>query len=152
MPPRRCSERSRAAREKNDTTTAPLAKLRNDPLPTPAEALLEPFSAFASWFMHIAFPERVVGSACTSSFSRVARRSIALRPAHSRGHQFVARYTEGFSHFVTSMTAPVASGWSESPGGPFTHWNAPPFTAHTLSERSLVWAIQWASVRATARG
>jgi hypothetical protein len=64
----------------------------------------------------------------------------------------VTRYTEGFSHFVTSMTAPVASGWSESPGGPFTHWNAPPFTAHTLSERSLVWAIQWASVRATARG
>ena len=34
------------------------------------------------------------------------------RPAHSRGHQFVARFTEGFSHFVTSMTAPVASGWS----------------------------------------
>ena len=59
-----------------------------------------------------AFPERVVGSACTSSFSRLARRSLALRPAHSRGHQFVARYTEGFSHFVTSMTAPVASGWS----------------------------------------
>ena len=26
-------------------------------------------------------------------------------------------YTEGFSHFVTSMTAPVASGWSVSPGG-----------------------------------
>ena len=59
-----------------------------------------------------AFPERVVGSACTSSFSRLARRSLALRPAHSRGHQFVTRYTEGFSHFVTSMTAPVASGWS----------------------------------------
>jgi hypothetical protein len=83
-----------------------------------------------------AFPERVVGSACTSSFSRLARRSLALRPAHSRGHQFVARYTEGFSHFVTSMTAPVASGWSESPGGPFTHWKAPPFTAHTQSRRS----------------
>ena len=46
MPPRRCSERSRAAREKNDTTTAPLAKLRNDPLPTPAEALLEPAIAW----------------------------------------------------------------------------------------------------------
>ena len=59
-----------------------------------------------------AFPERVVGSACTSSFSRLARRSLALRPAHLRGHQFVTRYTEGFSHFVTSMTAPVASGWS----------------------------------------
>jgi hypothetical protein len=62
--------------------------------------------------------------------------SLALRPAHSRGHQFVARYTEGFSHFVTSMTASVASGWSESPGEPFTHWNAPPFTAHTHSGHS----------------
>ena len=84
-----------------------------------------------------AFPERVVGSACTSTFSRFARRSLALRPAHSRGHQFVARYTEGFSHFVTSMTAPVASGWSESPGGSRTHWKAPPFTAHTPSGHSI---------------
>jgi len=25
---------------------------------------------------------------------------------------YVTSYTEGFSHFVTSMTAPVASGWS----------------------------------------
>src|SRR6202142_1871222 len=43
---------------------------------------------------------------------RLARRSLALRPAHSRRHLYVTRYTEGFSHFVTSMTAPVASGWS----------------------------------------
>ena len=41
-----------------------------------------------------AFPERVVGSACASSFSRLARRSLALRPAHSRCHQFVARFTQ----------------------------------------------------------
>ena len=34
-----------------------------------------------------AFPERVVGSACASSFSRFARRSLALRPAHSRCHR-----------------------------------------------------------------
>ena len=33
---------------------------------------------------------------------------------------------EGFSHFVTSMTAPIASGWSESPGGACTHWKTPP--------------------------
>jgi hypothetical protein len=46
----------------------------------------------------------------------------------------VARYTEGFSHFVTSMTAPVASGGSESPAR--THWKAPPFTAHTQAGRS----------------
>src|SRR5207244_4725942 len=39
-----------------------------------------------------AFPERVIGSACALSFSRLARRSLALRPAHSRGHQFVTRY------------------------------------------------------------
>src|SRR5262249_54851348 len=88
-----------------------------------------------------AFPERVVGSACTSTFSRLARRSLALRPAHSRGHQFVARYTEGFSHFVTSMTAPVASGWSESPGGFPTHWKAPPFTAHTRSCPFAGWSL-----------
>jgi hypothetical protein len=36
--------------------------------------------------------QRVVGSACASSFSRLARRSLALRPAHSRRHQFVTRY------------------------------------------------------------
>src|SRR5271166_6486795 len=38
--------------------------------------------------------------------------SLALRPAHARGHLYVAAATEGFSHFVTSMTAPVASGSS----------------------------------------
>jgi hypothetical protein len=38
-----------------------------------------------------AFPGRVAGSACTSTFSRLARRSLTLRPAHSRGHQFVTR-------------------------------------------------------------
>ena len=77
---------------------------------TPAQrlgVLLRSFSPAVS-----AFPERVAGSACASSFSRFARRSLALRPAHSRRHQFVTRYPEGFSHFVTSMTAPVASGWS----------------------------------------
>ena len=59
-----------------------------------------------------AFPEVAVGSACTSTFSELARRSLALRPAYSRRHLYVTSYTEGFSHFVTSMTAPVASGWS----------------------------------------
>ena len=34
-----------------------------------------------------AFPETTIGSACTSSFSRIARRSLTLRPAHSRGHR-----------------------------------------------------------------
>ena len=34
-----------------------------------------------------AFPDSAVGSACTSTFSELARRSLALRPAHSRSHQ-----------------------------------------------------------------
>ena len=34
-----------------------------------------------------AFPENPVGSACALTFSRFARRSLALRPAHSRCHR-----------------------------------------------------------------
>src|SRR5258708_23466508 len=43
---------------------------------------------------------------------RLARRSLALRPAHSRYQPIRDTLTRGFSHFVTSMTAPAASGWS----------------------------------------
>jgi hypothetical protein len=59
-----------------------------------------------------AFPAWVDGSACATSFSRIAQRSLTLRPAHSPSH-LVTLYTRGFSHFVTFMTAPIASGWSE---------------------------------------
>ena len=76
-------------------------------------------------------PKGSVGSACASSFSRLARRSLALRPAHSRCHQFVARLPEGFSHFVTSMTAPVASGWSGCRVGLAPTGKRRLFTAHT---------------------
>jgi hypothetical protein len=54
-----------------------------------------------------AFPGLAAGSARASTFSRFAQRSLALRPAHSRGHQFVARLSEGFNHFVSSIVAPV---------------------------------------------
>jgi hypothetical protein len=80
-----------------------------------------------------AFPDNVVGSACTSSFSRPAQRSLALRPAHSRGHLYVTCYTEGFSHFVTSMTAPVASGWSVRRVGLAPTGKRRLVTAHTSS-------------------
>src|SRR6202142_294962 len=83
-----------------------------------------------------AFPEIAVGSACTSSFSRPARRSLALRPAHSRRHLYVTRYTEGFSHFVTSMTAPVASGWSVRRVGLAPTGKRRLLTAHAKSGRS----------------
>jgi hypothetical protein len=80
-----------------------------------------------------AFPDNVVGSACTSSFSRFAQRSLALRPAHSRGHLYVTSYTEGFSHFVTSMTAPAASGWSGCRVGLAPTGKRRLVTAHTSS-------------------
>src|SRR6266568_7821331 len=40
-----------------------------------------------------------------SAFTRVAACTLALSPIRDT-------LTRGFSHFVTSMTAPVASGWS----------------------------------------
>ena len=39
-------------------------------------------------------------------------RGTALRPTHLRRHLYVTCYTEGFNHFATSMSAPVASGGS----------------------------------------
>jgi hypothetical protein len=73
-----------------------------------------------------AFSGTTAGSARILSFSRFARRSLALRPVHSRRSPKCDPLSEGFSNFVTSMTAPVASGWSDWPGGAFIHWKAPP--------------------------
>src|SRR5208283_4802185 len=61
----------------------------------------------------------VLFGAC-SAFTRVAACTLARSPVRDP-------HSEGFSHFVTSMTAPVASGWSDLPGGACTHWKAPPF-------------------------
>src|SRR5271168_4507970 len=62
--------------------------------------------------------------------------SLALRPAHSRRHLSVTSYTEGFSHFVTSMTAPVASGWSVRRVGLAPTGKRRLLTAHTYSGHS----------------
>jgi hypothetical protein len=48
----------------------------------------------------------------------------------------VTRYTEGFSHFVTSMTAPVASGWSVRRVGLAPTGKRRLVTAHAISGRS----------------
>ena len=51
---------------------------------------------------------------------------------HTRaGHLFVTLLPEGFSHFVTSMTAPVASGGSE-----FTGWDLHPLESAALARRT----------------
>src|SRR6266566_6062302 len=62
---------------------------------------------------------RIVLFEACSAFTRVTACTLALSP-------ICDTHSEGFSHFVTSMTAPVASGWSVLPGGPYTHWKAPP--------------------------
>jgi hypothetical protein len=74
---------------------------------------------------------RHVAVACSSSGSWLDRRSLALRPAHALS-PIRDTLTEGFSQFVSSMTAPFASGWSGCRVG-----FAPTrrlFTAHTRSE------------------
>jgi hypothetical protein len=43
----------------------------------------------------------------------------------------VTCYTEGFSHFVTSMTAPVASGWSDLAG-----WDFHPLESAAFAQRT----------------
>jgi hypothetical protein len=50
-------------------------------------------------------------------------------------HLYVTCYTEGFSHFVSSMTAPVASGWSVHRVGLSPTGKRRLVTAHTLSGR-----------------
>src|SRR5260370_11773946 len=44
--------------------------------------------------------------------------------------------TRGFSHFVTSMTAPVASGWNGLPRGRYAHCKQPPSPARHPPETS----------------
>src|ERR1700674_3091354 len=73
-----------------------------------------------------AFPERGIGSACTSSFSRIAQRSLTLRPAHSRGHLFVTRYPKASDISSPPCLLRLLPAGALSPVGPPTHWKAPP--------------------------
>src|ERR1035437_1114585 len=58
--------------------------------------------------------------------TRVAACTLALSPIRDT-------LTEGFSHFVSSMTAPVASGWSGRRVGLAPTGKRRLSTAHTLS-------------------
>ena len=77
-----------------------------------------------------AFPGRVAGSACTSSFSRLARRSLALRPAHSRGHQFVTRYPK-----ASDISSPPCL-LRLLPAGAIAGWDLHPLESAALSRRT----------------
>ncbi len=61
-----------------------------------------------------------------STFTRVAACTLALSPIRDT-------LIEGFSHFVTSMTAPIASGWSRCRVGLAPTGKRRLFTAHANS-------------------
>ena len=58
-------------------------------------------------------PHNLAGSAPPSGFSRPARRSRMLRPACSQS-RITTLCIEGFRRVVSSTTAPIATGWSDS--------------------------------------
>src|SRR6516165_8935258 len=58
------------------------------------------------------------------ALTRVAACTLARSPLRDP-------LSEGFRHFVSSMPAPIASGWSESPGGPRTHWKSAALSRRT---------------------
>src|SRR5467141_488584 len=61
-----------------------------------------------------------------SAFTRVAACTLALSPIRDT-------LIEGFSHFVTSMTAPIASGWSGCRVGLAPTGKRRLVTAHAIS-------------------
>src|ERR1022692_2191063 len=69
---------------------------------------------------------RIVLFEACSAFTRVAACTLALSPIRDT-------LIEGFSHFVTSMTAPIASGWSGCRMGLAPTGKRRLVTAHTRS-------------------
>src|SRR5580693_8170539 len=63
-----------------------------------------------------------------SAFTRVTACTLALSPIRDT-------LIEGFSHFVTSMTAPIASGWSDCRVGLTPTGKRRLSTAHAISRR-----------------
>src|SRR5277367_672252 len=73
------------------------------------------------------FPERVIGSVCASTFSRLAQRSLTLRPAHSPCHQFVTCISRRLQPFRYLHSCSASFRLEHLPGGTCTHWKTPPF-------------------------
>ena len=77
-----------------------------------------------------------------SAFTRVTACTLALSP------YFVTRLSEGFSHFVSSTAAPVASGWSRCRVGLAPTGKRHLCTAHTHSRH---WQFQKADLQCTEK-
>jgi hypothetical protein len=70
-------------------------------------------------------PITLSGRPAHRPFRGPAQRSLALRPAHSRGHLYVTCYTEGFSHLLPHDCSGCFR-LERLPGRACTHWKAPP--------------------------
>jgi hypothetical protein len=68
-------------------------------------------------------PHIVLFEVCPA-FTHVAACTLALSPIRDT-------LIEGFSHLVTSMTAPIASGWSE-----FAGWDLHPLESAAFARRT----------------
>src|SRR6202521_89426 len=95
---------------------------------TPAQRLGVPLRSLTPAVS--AFPERVVGSACALSFSRLARRSLTLRPAHSRCHQFVTRFPKASANSLPPWLLRLL------PAGAVAGWDLHPLESAALSRRT----------------
>ena len=95
--------------------TAGTSRVAHDPLcvhaiaNTPA-GLMEFVRSYRS--TNFGLPRNRGGSAPASLFSGPAQRSLRLRPARSPS-RLATLCTRGFSSFVASTTALIATGWSE---------------------------------------
>src|SRR6202040_3899673 len=101
---------------------APDGKLPLGPLCCPSKKITEARSKSA-------LTENAPYKAC-SAFTRVAACTLALPPIRDT-------LSEGFSYFVTSIAAPVASGWSVRRVGLAPTGKRRLITAHTQSGRGL---------------
>jgi hypothetical protein len=73
-----------------------------------------------------AFPERVIGSACASSFSRLARRSLAFTACTLAPSPIRDALSRRLQPFRCLHACSGCFRLERLPGGTCTHWKAPP--------------------------
>src|SRR5262249_33926653 len=79
---------------------------------------------------------RIVLFEACSAFTRVTASTLAPSPIRDT-------HSQGFSYFVTSIAAPVASGWSGRRVGLTPTGKRRLLTAHTLSRPAFDFMLQW---------
>src|SRR5437763_15802286 len=88
----------------------------------------------------LVFSDRVVGSCCALSFSRIARRSLALRPAHSHCHQFGTRQSQASATSLPSLPPCLLRLF---PAGAVAGWDL-----HPLENAAFAWRTPAADIGA----